>query len=743
MVLLLRSGAAALVVAAAAGEVLASASSSSPGSTYQNGTTLTQPVFRTLDLGSIKPLGWFKDQLELAAAGLSGNMFDFYRFVHDSRYIGGSTEYSGLDEASPYWFNGVVPLAFGLGDARLLGQARYYLDYVLDHQQPDGWIGFETTRATRGLWARCLLLLGLVQYAEADPAQTERIVDAMHRYVVLAHSMLKNNFTGLLVHGNDTFDTAGFGVGRTHEMHIPLQWLLERYPRNNSQVIWETMELMIEGGVLWGADWRTFWTEEAFPKVLYDTTPYNLSWVFIHGVNMAQGLRYPLALYRNTGDPALRRQTRKAVDLVSAHHRSLAGTIVADEYVSDRNPSRGAELCIAAEVMFSAAYVYHQLGDNDVADWAEQVAFNAFPASVAPDWWSHQYVQQENQPWARNLSTNELWWDVDSYANVFGLEPNYPCCTVNHPQAYPKFLAGAFVATDGGAGLAHVFLVPGSAGATLAAPGGGSNAVSVSADTTYPFGDTITYTVSAEQPFDLYVRIPGWADAGRSSVSVSPSSSSSSSSSPPVPVSRDARGLHRIPISPPAAGNTTTTTTTTATLRLATAPRVVPRANGTAGIYYGALLYALAVEPAPGAPARSPLEYRAGRPLPPETLDAGGRARDHELVPRDGAVWNVAVDPRRIRVVPAPGGGDGDPSRLPNPVWSLGAPPLELRVAAVEIGWPVVRDAPADPGTFDVVRAPGAAPFEARFVPYGSSKLHMALLPVVELDDDDEIAGLE
>ena len=111
----------------------------------------------------------------------------------------------------------------------------------------------------------------------------------MHRYVVLAHSMLQNNYTGLIVHGNDTFDTAGFGVGRTHELHIPLQWLYERYPRNNSQILWETMELMIDGGVWWGADWRTFWVEGAYPPVLYDTTPYNLSWVFIHGVNMAEG----------------------------------------------------------------------------------------------------------------------------------------------------------------------------------------------------------------------------------------------------------------------------------------------------------------------------------------------------------------------------------------------------------------------------------------------------------------------
>ncbi|KAI1385008.1 uncharacterized protein F4822DRAFT_380349 [Hypoxylon trugodes] len=703
----------------------------------EDGTELVQPVYKPLDLGSVKPLGWFKDQLELEAAGLSGNMFDFYRFVHDSKYIGGSTEYSGLDEASPYWFNGLVPLAFGLGDERIRGQVKYYLDYILDHQQEDGWIGWETTQATRGLWARCLVLLGLIQYAEADPNETERIVDAMHRYVVLAHSMLQNNYTGLLVHGNDTYDVAGFGVGRTHEMHIPLQWLLERYPRNNSQILWETMGLMIEGGKLWGADWRNFWTDKAYPKVLYEDTPFELSWVFIHGVNMAQGLRYPLSLYINSGDKALRAQTRKAVDLLAAYHRSLAGTILADEYIADLNPSRGAELCIAAEVMFSSAYIYQYLGDNDIADWAEQTAFNAFPVSVSADWWSHQYVQQENQPWSRNLSTDDLWWDVNSYANVFGLEPNYPCCTVNHPQAYPKFLANSFATTEDG-GLAHVFLIPGTAAASLQGDSKAKdNAVFVSAETTYPFGHTITYNVSTAAPFDLYVRVPTWADTKRSTISAGATSSDNSSST----VAPDDRGLQKIRVP---AGESS------ATLRLATAPRVVGRANNTAAIYYGALLYALAIEH--DTVVLPPVEYRSGKTLPSSTTDPHGRTRDFVLTPKQGSRWNIAIDPsQKIRVVQRRSSSNTTSSfeehdydneilevgadELQNPIWELGAPPVELRVAAVEIDWPVALDTAADPGTFKV-KAKGK-PFAARFVPYGSSKLHMSLLPVLKLDDVD------
>ncbi|KAF2113894.1 duf1680 domain-containing protein [Lophiotrema nucula] len=671
-------------------------------STLRNGSSLIQPVFRPLDLGSIKPLGWFKDQLELEAAGLSGNMFDFYRFVHDAKWIGGATEYSALDEASPYWFNGLVPLAFGLGDERLLDQVKYYLDYVLDHQQDDGWLGFETTRATRGLWARCLLLLGLIQYAEADPSQTERIVDSMHRYVVLAHSMLKNNYTGLLVHGNDTFDTAGFGVGRTHELHIPLQWLLERSPRNNSDILWETMDLMIDGGVLWGADWRTFWTEEAYPKTLLEDTSYNLSWVFIHGVNMAEGLRYPLSIYRMSGDEALKTQTRTALDLLTKYHRSTPGTILADEYIADLNPSRGAELCIAAEIMFSTAYIYQFLGDNDIADWVEQTAFNAFPVSVAPDWWSHQYVQQENQPWSRNLTTDDNWWDVNSYANVFGLEPNYPCCTVNHPQAYPKFLANSFLATED-EGLAHVFLIPGTAATRLGKDG--SNSVFVTANTSYPFNHSVQYTISATSPFSFYIRIPAWADKN-------------STIDGKTPVLPDSNGFHRVNVQ---AGESSTS------VQFSTTPRVVERANNTVAIYYGALLYALAIEY--DSVPTAPINYRSQEVLPANTTDPAGRTKDHLLTPK--TAWNVAIDPRQISVVQT----RPMDRQLQSPIWDLGAPPVELQVAAVEIDWPVVRDTAADPGTFEI-KATGK-PFSARLVPYGSSKLHMAVLPSLVLDDMD------
>lgn len=106
-------------------------------------------------------MGWFRDQMTLSAEGLGGHLFDFYRYVHRSTWLGGEYEYSELNEAAPYWFNYIVPLAWTLDDQRLKDQAKAFLDYTLDTQAEDGWLGPETTRQTRGIWTRSLLAFGL------------------------------------------------------------------------------------------------------------------------------------------------------------------------------------------------------------------------------------------------------------------------------------------------------------------------------------------------------------------------------------------------------------------------------------------------------------------------------------------------------------------------------------------------------------------------------------------------------
>ena len=88
-------------------------------------------------------------------------MFDFYRYVGKSTWMGGQDEYSDLRESATYWFNYIVPLAWTLDDNRLKEQAKAFLDYQIDNQFDDGWLGPEEERNERVIWGRSYLLLGM------------------------------------------------------------------------------------------------------------------------------------------------------------------------------------------------------------------------------------------------------------------------------------------------------------------------------------------------------------------------------------------------------------------------------------------------------------------------------------------------------------------------------------------------------------------------------------------------------
>ncbi|KAL4967873.1 uncharacterized protein BDV14DRAFT_188040 [Aspergillus stella-maris] len=644
-------------------------------------------------LGSITATGWLHDQLQLEANGQAGHLYDFYRYVADSTWVGGDWEYSELDEAAPYWFNYIVPLAWTTNDSRLKAQAKDFLDYVLDHQAEDGWLGPETTRQTRGIWARSLLFMGFVQYAQVEPSETERIVSAMHRFTVLAHSMLKDNFTGLIQDETfeDNFDPFGFGLARTHELPMSLQWLYENHPRSNSDTIWETMELMFAGGVAGGRDWTAFFVEDVFPTL---GTPFIKTSSFTHGVNLAQGLRYPTVLHRLNGNDSLLEQTALAVDLVTKYQSTLAGSITGDEHLGGRSPARGSETCMSVEMMFSMAYLYQFYGVNAYADRAERAAFNALPAALSPDWWSHQYVQQINQPWSRNLSANPFF-NVNSYANSYGLEPNFPCCTVNHGQGYPKYVAASYV-FDGDSHVIHSLLGPETLSTSLA---GGE--VTIACKTNYPFSGRLEYTITATTDISFSVRVPDLVNQTVSSNSLAEGKTK--------PLSLDSGNLQTFAVNQG---------TTTIIIDLRMDIHVTEsETKGTTAIYYGPLLYALDIQY--NSTQHSPLTYSSLDPLPADEILP--ETNDYVLTPTSD--WRYAIDQTSVTVEDIYDRNE----ELPNPIWARNATPTALLVDAWLVPWEEDLGTAAVPPKYPNVTG---EPTKIRLVPYGAAKLHIAEFPV-------------
>jgi Beta-L-arabinofuranosidase, GH127 len=655
--------------------------------------------FEPLPLGSIKPLGWLKDQLQLMADGLPGHEHDFYRHVSRNPWLGGISEYSPLNEAFPYWFNGLVPLAYGLNDERLKIQVLGAAEYIISHQQQDGWLGPETDLRQRNFWARYPVFLGLAQLVEAQPKMKYpgTIIPAMHRFVNLMHSMLSNNYQGYVRHDGDDFDDQ-WGRSRAADMVLALQWLYEKYPEGNERNITKCMEFLHDQAY----DWSHWFAQEKIISMDFDMLPVDLTnsiFPYIHVVNAGQGLKSGAVFRRLTHNHDLVNSTRRGVELTFTYHGTPSGSIVGDERLSGLSPVRGTELCAVVETMFSLSYLYQTIGDNDFADRCERAAFNALPVMATSDWWAHQYVAQTNQPISHHLPAPPFW-NVRSDGQRFGTEPNYACCTVNHPQGFPKFLSASFV-RSGASGLAHALLGPSEVTTTI---NKGDN-VHIRCETNYPFGYVLYYTINADADFEFSIRVPSWANQSDTTASINGQA--------PMAVSPNAgTGMHAMKVS---AG------TTVVVFELGAEIRTEQRANDTVTVYHGALQYAVAVDG--HYSSTPPRNYPEGSGAPPQ-------ARDWTIIPT--SPWAVAIDPSTLKF----SANSSQDATLPNPVFAENAPPVSLSALACEISWNLTDGGYApNPPKKDERNCTGK-PFTITLRPYGSAKLHMAELPTVDLSSN-------
>lgn len=618
-------------------------------------------AFAELPLGAIRPTGWLLDQLWLQAQGQTGQLEEIWGDVGpNSEWLGGTGDNW---ERGPYYVDGLLPLAHLLDDPLLQAKADKWVEAMLGSQREDGQFG---PASNDDWWPRMVAMKVLIQHADATC--DERVPRLLERYFRYQQGELPLR------------PLRSWGAVRGSENVLAVQWL---HARTGEPWLLDLAGLLLEQT----SDWATFLTEELTPG------PTRVMKHLKHCVNVAMGLKKPAVEFVLDGDDRHRSDTRAMFASLDRLHGLVHGVFSGDEWLAGREPHHGVETCQVVELMFTLEQLVRVFGDGSYGDLLEQVAYNLLAAANDPRMLAHQYHQQANQVLVSFAARDWTYSGID--ANVFGLEPQFGCCTANLHQGWPKLVRSLWMQAPDG--LAAVAYGPCTVAATV-----DGQAVRLDVRTSYPFEETVEIGVEVERPVELtlHLRIPAWCTTATLVVA-----------GEAVEVAPDSQGYLAV--------RRLWSDGDVLQLTLPMRPRTVARDKGAVGVRLGPLVMALAVK-------------EIWRPVP----DHAGLA-EWEITPR--STWNVGLwldDPSRIdgwrverRAV----------SRVP---FAADAAPVVLHAQGAPLpGWGMLNNSAGPPP-----QSPVAARLpihEVRMLPYGSARLRVSELPViVAVDGADDDTGV-
>ena len=443
--------------------------------------------FKPLHISEIKPQGWLKKQLEIQLNGLSGNLDKFYPQIKDSSWFGGEAE--GWERA-PYWLDGVIPLAWLLDDKPLKLRIKKYMDYIIDHQFEDGWLGpkdmnseiYAFNNASYDIWGQILATKVLTQYYEITGEI--KVIEAVENCLKCIDRQIDRN--PLFNWGQARWYETLIAIYKVYEIKKE-QWLIDLAVKLEAQ----------------GFNWKAFFDNWPFEK-----PTEKKRWNYMsHVVNNTMAVKCGALWWKLTGKEEDKQFVYEMIDKLEKYHGAVVGCTTGDECLAGTSPVQGTELCSIVEYMYSLETVISILGDSEFSDRLEKIAYNALPATLTEDMWAHQYDQQVNQIEC-SVKENRTWTDNKADANIFGLEPDTACCTSNFSQGWPKLASSLWMKTEDG-GLVCTVYAPCIVKTEI-----NGVKVEINIKTDYPFKNKIHVNIKAESKirFPLYLRVPEWAD---------------------------------------------------------------------------------------------------------------------------------------------------------------------------------------------------------------------------------------
>jgi hypothetical protein len=449
-----------------------------------------------LPLGSVKPGGWIKTQLELMRDGMAGHLHELSSYLKpDNGWL--NNENTGWEE-QPYWFRGFHDLGILLGDDRINAEAEKWIEAIFASQDKDGYFGpaeLKTCRLESGktipdLWPNMVMIDTLRSHYEytGDGRVIELLRKVFSWCAAMDDSCLIPPFAAFVPPGSESNECPVnwhpvIQVIRSAEMLPHLYWL---YNRTGEE-----------------------WLLGLATKFKQRMEPPEGEWVSRHCVNFTQKYRVAAVYYQQSGDPNDLAETENCYQKhMDAWGQQPGGIFAADEQIRDgkTDPRQGFETCAMVEFAKSFEMLSEITGDAVYADRCEDILFNSFPAAQTPDLKGLHYITAGNQP-QLDAGMDHDYFDQSRLLDYSPYDI-YRCCQHNATMGWPYYAEHLWMVADGDGLVAWMY-----GESEVSALVADCVKVTITEETGYPFDTAVSLKVSPEKPvrFPLYLRVPAWA----------------------------------------------------------------------------------------------------------------------------------------------------------------------------------------------------------------------------------------
>lgn len=467
---------------------------------HQSGSAM-----RPLGLGATRPTGWLLAQLRRdLETGFAGCLDDLSERISTDLFahrVGTtSSQFTWWDaETRGNWLWGYLVMAHLSGLEHHKARAEALVTALRATQDADGYLGIymERDRFNHGdeengeLWAQSRALMVLVAHHEltGDPASLE----AARRSADLTVGLYGPQSPYFRTPTTDP-DVTGMTHGLNYTDAADRLSELTGSPRYREFATWLFEDF----------------ARQAVPFQNDDLAPAIASRRDLplrgHAAHTAEHLR-PLLVARGD-DAALLVATFRKLRLQSVP----SGALIGDESVHGvPMPDSGYEICTMVEQVWSLAAALRTGGDASVGDWAERLMFNALQGARFADGRALAYLTPDTRLSA-TIERPDIQAMIQDGVGRYKFSPTHEdvatCCVANSTRVVAHYVSAMWSRTADETGLVASLFGP-----CVVETQVGGVGVRIEETTSYPFEDTLQFTIVPDRPvrFPLVLRRPAWA----------------------------------------------------------------------------------------------------------------------------------------------------------------------------------------------------------------------------------------